>query len=164
VRERPEAVVSTGFCGGLDPGLKRGGIFVATSVCGRECRAPATARPFFSGSLATVDRVVGTAEEKARLRATGAAAVDMESAALAERAAAAGVPFYIVRVVLDGAGESFHTDFNRMRDAAGRFSRASIARAALARPLRMLPEVIRLERRGRAAARALGDFLADCRF
>jgi hypothetical protein len=28
----------------------------------------------------------------------------------------------------------------------------------------VLPELIRIERRSRLAARALGDFIADCRF
>jgi nucleoside phosphorylase len=111
-----------------------------------------------------VDRVVVTAEEKARLRATGAAAVDMEAAALAERAARCGATFYAVRVVLDRAGESFQIDYNRVQDKTGRFSRLRIARAALSDPFRAMPEVLRLERRGRAAARVLGDFLADCRF
>jgi hypothetical protein len=66
--------------------------------------------------------------------------------------------------VLDAAGEGFCLDFNRLRGPDGRFSRARICEAALRRPLQAMPELVRLERRGRSAARALGEFFADCRF
>ena len=112
----------------------------------------------------SMDRVVTTVAEKRRLYAAGAAAVDMEAAAVALRALQEGLPFYCVRAVLDLASDGFMLDFNGLRSPDGRFSRMRILRAALARPWAAVPELMRLERRGRMAARALGDFLADCRF
>jgi adenosylhomocysteine nucleosidase len=167
-QQRPDALLSTGFCGALDASLGVGEVFVATRVedgtQGYEAARPATGRPFRSGALMSMDRFVATVAEKRRLSAGGAAALDMEAAAVAGRARREGLPFYCVRVVLDRASDGFKLDFNGLRSPDGRFSRARILRAALARPWAAVPELMRLERRGRMAARALGDFLADCRF
>ena len=167
-REEVDAVVSTGWCGGLDPELAPGEIFVASGVKGEgvsfAAAVPRTGCAFRSGWLVTVDRVAQTAEEKARLRESGAAAVDMEAAAVAAESERRGLRFFCVRVVLDGAGESFRLDFNAARRDNGRFSRRRILRAALARPWVGLPELVRWGRRTREAARVLGDFLAECEF
>ena len=165
----PAAVVSTGFCGGLNPALATGEVFVASTVLGRgaqrwEACRPGTRAPHHVGVLATVDVVATTAAAKAVLRQRGADAVDMEAEAVAEAARDAGLPFYAVRVVLDTAEHELILDFNRARDSAGRFSRLGLVGAALARPVRGLPELAWLARNTRAAARTLGDFLAHCRF
>ncbi len=168
-RMETDAVISTGFCGGLDEKLESGQVFVADAVEGGDgtryaARLPQAMRGYSRGTLACRDRVLVNAEEKRAASSTGAAAVDMESEAVAQRACRAGVPFYAVRVVLDAAGETLRLDFNRLRGEDGRFSRYRICRAALGRPLEVLPELIRLERRGRRAARALGEFVGECRF
>jgi adenosylhomocysteine nucleosidase len=157
--ETPEAVVSVGICGALDPTLAAGDIFVPVDAA-----PPKAYREYRSGSLLTTDHVVGTVEEKARLWKTGAAAVEMEAASVAPVARRHGLPFYCIRAVMDRADEGFTLDFDRLLDARGRFSRARIVAAALARPARSLPELLRLERQSRRAALALGDFIADCRF
>lgn len=169
LREQPaDAVVSTGFCGALDSSLEVGEVFVATRVdngCATwEAAQPATGQPFRTGTLVSTDHVVATAAEKQRLNAGGAAAVEMEAAAVAYRAGRDGLPFYCVRAVLDRATEGFTLDFNELRSPDGRFSRPRILRAALARPWAAVPQLLRLERQGRLAAKALGEFLADCRF
>ncbi len=169
-REKVEAVVSTGWCGALEPGLASGEIVVAARVEaegggeGYGCEAPGTSRRFRSGRLVTVDQVAGTGAEKARLRGTGAAAVDMESAHVAGEAARRGLRFYCVRVVLDEAQESFGLDFEATRGENGRLGKMKILRMALARPARGVPELARWARRSRRAARALGEFLAECSF
>ena len=62
--------------------------------------------PIHVGGLLTVDRVVGNVEEKRALAAeTGAAAVDMESGAVAEAALAAAVEVVAVRAILDPVAE-----------------------------------------------------------
>ena len=53
------------------------------------------------GPMVSCDYVVGGANERERLAATGALAVDMESAAIAR--AVAGVPTAVVRVIVDTA-------------------------------------------------------------
>lgn len=137
-------IVSTGFCGALDPALRIGDIVEDGIVC--------------------VDRVAVTAAEKAALRAkTGAAAVDMESAAVADKAAEWSVPFRSVRAVSDVASEDLPLDFNLYLDARGHFSRSRIAIAALADPFRRIPGLLRLERNCRMAAESLGEFFVHSR-
>jgi adenosylhomocysteine nucleosidase len=143
-----DGVISTGFCGALDPALRVGDIVDARSR-----------------RIHTADRVAVTAREKAALFAsTGAAAVEMEAAALEQAASAWRVPFYCFRAVSDTAAEDMPLDFNLYRDAAGRFSRGRIALAALARPFTAIPALLRLDRNCRIAAESLGDFFADCTF
>jgi len=157
-------LVSTGFCGGLQPSLGVCDIFVATEVNGvGPALAPATSRPFKSGKLLSIDRVVSTAAEKAAL-AQNADAVEMEAFAVADRAKQYHVPFFAVRVVTDTCNETFPLEFNQMRREDGRFSRVRILGAAMRRPLAVFPELMKLNRRTKRAAQALGDFLADSRF
>jgi adenosylhomocysteine nucleosidase len=169
-RAKADAIISTGFCGALDPSLGPGEVFVATRVAtpqgpdGLEAQSLDCARSHASGRLLSVNHVVQTAEEKRTLHLLGASAVEMEAAAVGSRAAGWGVPFYCVRGVTDLARESFHLDFNGLRDSDGRLSGGRIAWAAARRPKALVPEVYNLYRRSWLAARAIGDFLADCRF
>ena len=168
LRERPDALASVGFCGALDASLAVGEVFVATRVedgsGAYEAVQPDTRRAFRSGALISTDHVVSSVAEKQRLGEGGAAAVEMEAAAVAGRARLEDLPFYCVRAVLDLASEGFTLDYSALLGPDGRFSRARILRAALAHPWLVAPELMRLGRRGRIAARALGEFLADCRF
>ncbi|HTS75323.1 MAG TPA: hypothetical protein VMG40_03920 [Bryobacteraceae bacterium] len=137
-------IVSTGFCGALDPALCVGDIVQHGIVCS--------------------DRVAVTAAEKAALREkTGAAAVDMESAAVKRKAEEWGVPFRSVRAVSDVATEDLPLDFNLYRDSRGRFSPVRIALAAISKPFRVIPGLLRLERNCRIAAESLGEFFVNSR-
>jgi adenosylhomocysteine nucleosidase len=149
-------LISTGFCGALDPALRVGEIVVSGEFPG--------ASEAIRGTIVTTDRVAVTAAEKRKLLATtGAAAVEMEAGAVAAKAAEWGVPFYCVRVVSDRADEDMPLDFNLYRDAEGRFSRSRIAMAAMAKPFARIPALLRLERNCRQASESLGAFFADCR-
>jgi adenosylhomocysteine nucleosidase len=162
--EKVEGLISTGFCGGLSRSLEACDIFVATEVVGgSSALPPSTKRAFKTGKLLSLDRVISTAAEKAEL-GKNADAVEMEAAAVAERARKWHVPFYAVRVVTDTCDESFPLDFNRTRSSDGHFSRAKIIAAALRKPGTVFPELIKLNQRTKRAAQALGDFLADARF
>ena len=169
-QERIDAVVSTGFCGALDPELRPGDIVVATKVVeaasGRcfEAAEPVATRTYRRGSVISVDRVLLTAEEKARFRARGDDAVEMEAAALAGKAAEWRLPFYCIRAVTDTAEESFALDLNGARDADGRLRRWRIVAGALRRPGTGIAELVKLHRRSRLATGELGDFLAECEF
>ncbi|MEZ5403104.1 MAG: hypothetical protein R2729_25720 [Bryobacteraceae bacterium] len=160
-RAHPGAIVSTGFCGGLDPALDPCAVFVARRILDEFTDERfETAHPA-GGTLVSGDRVVTTLPEKAALhQTTGACAVDMEAAAVARTAAAAGLPLYCIRVVTDSAYEAFPLDFNRARDSEGRFSKLKIAAAAAARPS-AIRGLIDLDRRTRMAANVLGDYLAS---
>ena len=152
-----DRILSVGFCGALDPALQIGDIVVSGEV------PKGLGASFVQGDVVSVDRVAFTAREKCDLRAaTGAAVVEMESAAVAQKAREWDVPFGCVRVVSDAAGDDLPLDFNRYRDADGRFDRTRIALAALGRPFTVLPGLIRLDRHCRRAAERLGEFLANC--
>jgi hypothetical protein len=165
-------LVSTGFCGALDKTLEPCDIFVANRLLSRDrkgaditsdCSPIPTERKYKSGKLLSIDRVASTAAEKLDLRNTGAGAVEMEAAAVAAKAKEWNLPFHAIRVVTDTASESFPLDFNLMRDPAGRFDRAKIIGAALRRPGVIFPELLKLNKRCKSAAKALGEFIADCR-
>ncbi|GAA2463288.1 1-hydroxy-2-methyl-2-butenyl 4-diphosphate reductase [Streptomyces mauvecolor] len=109
------AVIASGFCAGLVPGMHPGDLVVAeetrdprgTTVCTDiEVLAKALAealpgRTVHTGPLTGSDHVV-RGPERADLRATGAIAVDMESAATLWAAQRAGPrPVAAVRVVVD---------------------------------------------------------------
>jgi adenosylhomocysteine nucleosidase len=174
VRKHQElkGLISTGYCGALNPVLELCDIFVATEIVtlspdrkGVASQPLANARGSVrTGKLLSIDRVISTAAERAGLRQTGADAVEMEAAAVAEKAAEWNIPFYCIRVVTDTAAESFPLDFNRMRDAEGRFSRSKILAAALRRPGSVLPELLKLNKRCKDASQALGDFIVDASF
>jgi adenosylhomocysteine nucleosidase len=152
-----DLILSVGFCGALDPALRIGDIVVSGDV------PKVLGSAFVQGDVVSVDRVAFTAREKCELRAaTGAAVVEMESAAVAQKAREWDVPFGCVRVVSDVAGQDLPLDFNRYRDAAGRFERTRIALAALGRPFTVLPRLVHLDRDCRRAADRLGEFLANC--
>jgi adenosylhomocysteine nucleosidase len=152
-----DRILSIGFCGALDPTLRIGDIVVSGEV------PKGLQASFVQGDVVSVDRVAFTAREKCDLRAaTGAAVVEMESAAVAQKAREWDVPFGCVRVVSDVAGEDLPLDFNRYRDADGRFERTRIALAALGRPFTVLPGLVRMDRHCRRAAERLGEFLANC--
>ena len=165
-RQPIAALVSIGFCGGLDASLQPGDIFVAEEVLGvgPAMLPEGAAKAYRTGRLISTDRVAVTAAEKSELRRTGASAVEMEAGGIARRAKQENIPFYCIRVVTDTAAESLPLDFNRMRDADGRFSRARIVAAAFRKPGVLIPELVRLNKRCKSAAKALGDFIADCRF
>ncbi|HZY76029.1 MAG TPA: 4-hydroxy-3-methylbut-2-enyl diphosphate reductase [Jatrophihabitantaceae bacterium] len=109
----PGAVVVAGVAGGVDPSLRPGDVVVASEV--RDSRGRTVLRgaaPLVAelrrmglrvrtGPMVSHDRVVGGAEERARLAATGAIAVDMESAEIVR--ATVGVPTAVVRVIVDTA-------------------------------------------------------------
>jgi adenosylhomocysteine nucleosidase len=151
-----DRMVSIGFCGALDPALRIGDIVISGEV------PEELGASFVQGDVLSVDRVAITAAEKGELRAsTQAAVVEMESAAVARKAREWEMPFGCVRVVSDVADENLPLDFNRYRDADGRFSRTRIALAAMGHPFTVLPGLIRLDKNCRLAAERLGEFLAN---
>ncbi|MEU5820243.1 1-hydroxy-2-methyl-2-butenyl 4-diphosphate reductase [Streptomyces sp. NPDC047803] len=109
------AVIASGFCAGLAPGMHPGDLVVARETraagdpvpcTGAELLAEALARAVpgrtvHTGPLTGSDHVV-RGHERGELRATGAIAVDMESAATLRTALRSGPrPVAAVRVVVD---------------------------------------------------------------
>ncbi|GGV82343.1 phosphorylase family protein [Streptomyces thermoviolaceus] len=109
------AVLATGFCAGLAPGMHPGELVVAeetrdprgtvactgTDLLVKELARALPGRTVHTGPLTGSDHVV-RGEERADLRATGAIAVDMESAAtLLSAVREQPRPVAAVRVVVD---------------------------------------------------------------
>jgi adenosylhomocysteine nucleosidase len=163
-----DAIVSTGFCGALKPELEIADVVVGSTISAGPrnfiALQPASRQRHHSGVVCSIDHVAQTAEEKRRLHATGGSVVEMEAAGVAECARTRGIPFYCVRVVTDLAGEDMANDFNLALLPDGHFATIRILRGALRNPMVRLPELLRLRNRCGLAARALGDFIADCQF
>ncbi len=162
------ALMSFGLAGGLDPTLSagtvvlpsevisRGGGRFLTSTSWREqlCAAIEKQRPVAAGPLLTSLAAIGAVADKAAaFRETGAIAVDMESLSVAEVAAAHGLPFVAVRVIVDTAVDALP----RAVVAASRGGQVSIRRlvGGLAATPMDLIALIRLGQRYRAATRSL---------
>jgi nucleoside phosphorylase len=117
-----EAVVSTGFCGALDPALRESHIVVASQVLDwankelYDCvqiSDGTSAIPGLAvrGLVVSQDRIAIDKEEKRCLRdGSGALAVEMEAAGVGARVKRAGLPFCSIKVTLDLAEESFSID------------------------------------------------------
>jgi adenosylhomocysteine nucleosidase len=165
---QPDAVVSTGFCGSLDPELEIGEVIIGTCVAHAEQRYPV--QPFASaprctqGVVFSVDHVVQTAAEKKELREQGGLVVEMEAGGVASRAETLGLPFFCARAVTDLAGEDMANDFNAALREDGQFATMRIFRHALTRPAVRFPELIRLRGNCIRAANTLGEFFANCEF
>jgi hopanoid-associated phosphorylase len=111
-----KCLVSFGIAGGLAPHLRPGDVILSAEVIGEERRWRPDER--FHRELARLARRIGaiegpvlgardilaTGDDKARAwRATGALAVDTESAVVAGTAEAAGIPFLVLRTIADPA-------------------------------------------------------------
>lgn len=165
-----DTAVSTGYCGGLEQSLRVGDIIIALQVyspesgCEWAAEPPLLAPEARRGAIVSVDRVAGTRQEKAEFSRLGGSAVEMEAAGVARNALRRGWKFCCVRVVSDAADQGFSIDFNAARGADGRFRTERIIALALKRPVARIPELFQLMNNSQRAARALGDFLAECRF
>jgi adenosylhomocysteine nucleosidase len=115
------ALMTFGLAGGLDPALAPGHVLLPVEVMSRDGTRFATARLWrerLSASLSahcvvgagvvlTAEHSIASPQDKAAaFRATGAAAVDMESVSVARIAAEHQLPFVCVRVIVDTAADA----------------------------------------------------------
>ena len=162
------ALMSFGMAGGLDPALKPGSVVIPCELLSADgaryaaCRSwrervAAAVSPLCAvseGNLLTSTQAIDTPADKAEaLRRTGAAAVDMESAAVAEVAAKHHLPFIAVRVIVDTAADFLP----RAVVAASRAGRVRFARliGGLILAPREIGGLLRLAKRYRIAMRSL---------
>ena len=162
-------LLSFGIAGGLDPALEPGSLVLADVVItpdgqrigtdsGGRDRFHAAGRNGLRFTIAPItgrDRPVVSAEAKRALYAeTGAAAVDMESHAVAKAAVAAGLPFVVLRAVADPAGRTLPDCALAGVDADGRTRALPVLGKLVLKPWQ-LPALVRLGRDTAAALAAL---------
>ena len=164
-RVRPQAILSIGCAGALDPDLRPGDVTVASEIRSPGApplavdpgwralleraaeRAGSKAR---TGAFESRAEILATAADKLRARASsGAIAVEMEATALAAAARRAGLPFAAIRTIIDAAD----TEIVFVRELVAPDGRLRIG-AILAALLRGRSQTVR-ELRGLAAARGL---------
>ncbi len=158
-------VVSFGVAGGLCPSLKPGDVVVARCVVTANHRYETD--PRWSQSLRRVlpsaaegpvfaadGAVMTVLEKEALFYGTGAIAVDVESGVAAEVAERHGVPFAVLRVVLDPARRSLPLSASVGVRDDGSTDPAAVIRSLVRRPGE-LAELIRLASDARRANRSL---------
>lgn len=163
-RSEPAAVLSSGFAGALRPDLRRGDIIVPELVTDQadtfSCDVSLLPPHGSSGlKLVSVNRILVTAGDKHALRQrTGAAAADMESAAIARVCRERKIAFAVARVISDEAAEDLPADFNLL---FGKNQQPNLAKSTayfLCHPLRLLA-TLAMRRRWNDCAERMAKFL-----
>ena len=168
------ALVSWGMAGGLDPALVAGTVFLPSEIVATDGTSLLTAPHWrerlseaaraqggaalsivVQGRLLTSPKAIGSLSDKATLfHQTGAAAVDMESLAIAEIAHTHQLPFIAIRVIVDSAEDALPGAVTAAADSEGHLQVWRLM-GALARAPADLAPLIRLAQRYRAANRSL---------
>lgn len=167
---RPRWILSAGFAGALDPTLGRNQIIRPHEILDLEDRLtrvescpgdPDEGPPPLTGRLLTVDSIVRTAAEKAELRErTGAVAVDMETAAVAQLCAERSVRFLSLRIISDTADVDLPPEIASILGPTGGY-RVGAALGAIWKRPSSLKEMFRLREHALESSRRLGGVLAS---
>ncbi|MBL8660586.1 MAG: purine phosphorylase [Rhodospirillales bacterium] len=168
------ALISFGLAGGLDPALASGTLVVADRIVapdGRSFVADVAWRRRLlaatggesgacAGAVIGCDEAVGTPDEKAALFArTDAAAVDMESHAVAEVAERRSLPLLVVRAIADPADQRIPNWLAGVIGADGRPRLTAVVFGLVACPSD-LATLIRLGKDARRGLRTLSRVAA----
>ncbi len=199
---QPRFVLSTGFCGALQRGIKAGDIIISqriyresdileaqangeTALDGvrswqppqnvfemakragteyknlqiQQKRFTSNMRSCWEYSTITSRRVISRPADKKNLgKETGAAAVDMESAAVAEIMSVARIPWLAIRSVSDTVDFQLPMDFNRFKNTKGGIDYMPIVLEALKNP-KTIPGLVRLGYNSYTASESLRIYL-----
>ncbi len=165
------ALASWGFAGALDPALTSGAILVPEEVilegaarsfqttpewrqrALRLLAAPSIQRGIL---LTSPQPLRSVADKRSAFRRTGAAAVDMESFAVAAVASEHGLPFLTIRVIVDRATDEVPRVLEGVSTRRGALSIGSLVGGLLLEPSSIRP-VLRLAGHYRAARRTLRE-------
>lgn len=179
VEMKPNLVVSAGFCGALRPEVKVADLVVSRQMCavdeqgmrqipivGGELSAARLSAELQSrglrtwqGTFITTSRIVTKADMAAELpEDLPVPVLEMESAAVAQAAAAAGVPFLGLRSVSDAADEELGFSLDELTDKQFQISIPRVLLACLKKP-RIIPQLARLAANSGRAGKSLGTAL-----
>ena len=161
------ALLSLGLAGGLDPALRPGDVVVPEAILtgGRVFRADRVLGEMLGGL--TPHRIIGAAStvadvlSKRRLHSeTDAAAVDLESGAVATLATERGLPFAALRVICDPAERALPSAALVALNRRGAIGVFRVLGSVLADP-GQLPALLALARDAALARRALAQRIAS---
>lgn len=185
--QRPRAVLSMGFAGGLMEGQRPGDLIIAESLLPAPAAADGQTAPRMPvhadsvmlerapllasrlglrhsiGLMLTAGQVVSGPQEKRRLGAeTGATAVDMESYWIGAECREMGVPFLTVRAIVDTVDDHLPADVARLALGSGlRHSRRLAALKVALHPW-WASGLVRMGRAARQARDSLTAFAMSC--
>ncbi len=159
------AIVSFGVAGGLAAGLAPGTCVIARTIVTREARwacddawtraiRERLADAIFGDIAGSDHMLVAAAGKRATHATTGALAIDTESHVVAAIAAAHGLPFAALRVVVDPAARGLPPAALVALRAGGAVDHAGVLRSLARRPSQ-LPLLVRTALDARTAQRAL---------
>lgn len=168
----PTTIIHLGYAGGLDPALAAGEIPAATRILDAAGDPPLhlspTAPPRTDAciddavTLLSTHALVDTPQAKDVLhRTTGATMVDMESYAVARRAAEAGVVLRIFRAIVDTASMALPPGIDRWVNGEGRTQWRRLAQDLAVHPT-LVPAALRLGRHARTADATLQAKVVEC--
>jgi adenosylhomocysteine nucleosidase len=165
LRSGVRGLISFGIAGGLAPDLKTGDVIIGNAVV----TADRTIRTCVDWSKSLLDHlphahhlpvfgaeapVLAVSDKETLWHTTGAVAVDMESGMVAEAADRYGLPYAVLRVVLDPADRSIPRSALVGARDDGTIDTAAVVKSLMRRP-RDLKALFRLAGDSRKANRAL---------
>jgi farnesyl-diphosphate farnesyltransferase len=149
-------LIGAGVAGALVPELGRNAVIVASKVVAPD-DMETNCHPL-DGANAVVRSVERMAADKRPLSASGAHAIDTESAGWARAATRTGVPFTVVRAIFDALEDDIPPFVAAATHADGTIDRTAVVRHALLRPS-SIPTLLSLRRRMLTCCAALADFV-----
>lgn len=147
LRMGAQGLVSWGLAGGLDPTFQPGDLLLPVEVCseGRVWRVDTRWRAVFAMALESRDadaclrlwsgaEPIASLQRKRDLARRGMSAADMESAAVAQVAGEAGVPFVAVKAICDPAARALPPAALALLRPDGRIALGATLRVLLGGP------------------------------
>jgi adenosylhomocysteine nucleosidase len=160
---RPQCILSIGCAGALSPDLKVGDAIIPERIinsrnierrlvpspdlieAARNC-CKELGVPFHSGATVSTPNVAATrGQKKVLAEESGAIAVDMESAQVAEWAEECDVPMLAIRTISDALGDGIPPEASTIVDTRGRLVVRKLLVVLLSNPLLFI-ELLRLKR------------------
>jgi len=146
-----DLLISTGFAGALNDQLKVGDLLLAKNFSTIELnnrRKSFSSLPIHEVDLLTVSALIDSSEKRLEIaRASGAAAVDMETEFIAGACADHGIPLLSLRVISDTLDEPFPAPTKVLFDIEQQRTRfLTLATFFLAHPNR-IPRLVQFARR-----------------
>jgi len=158
-----DCLISAGFAGALDNGLKIGDLLLAenfSTVRLSETRASLSGLHIQIANLLTVPALIDSPEERNKIALTsGAVAADMETEFIARACAASGIPLLSLRVISDTPQHRLPAPANVLFDIERQQTRMlKLATHLFAHPSRV-PRLFRFARQIAHARKILADAL-----